>query len=115
MTVRFDLSGLDSEMPLTLAMMPVLPKHGTDVEHFDNPTLKPPVGTGPYVIAVVQPGERLILRRNPDYWAQDLPVQRGLFNSTRSRSTILVTPIRRSRRSRRDSAIFARRPTLRVG
>jgi peptide/nickel transport system substrate-binding protein len=28
----------------------------------------------------VQPGERLILRRNPDYWAQDLPVQRGLFN-----------------------------------
>ena len=70
MTVRFDLSGLDSEMPLTLAMMPVLPKHGTDVEHFDNPTLKPPVGTGPYVIADVQPGERLILRRNPDYWAQ---------------------------------------------
>ena len=56
MTVRFDLSGLDSEMPLTLAMMPVLPKHGTDVEHFDDPTLKPPVGTGPYVIAVVQPG-----------------------------------------------------------
>jgi peptide/nickel transport system substrate-binding protein len=28
----------------------------------------------------VQPGERLILRRNPDYWAQDLPVQRGMFN-----------------------------------
>src|ERR1700722_4482703 len=80
MTVRFDLSGLDSEMPLALAMMPVLPKHSTDVEHFDNPTLKPPVGTGPYVIADVQPGKRLILRRNPDYWAQDLPVQRGLFN-----------------------------------
>src|SRR6202021_2071589 len=80
MTVHFDLSGLDSEMPLTLAMMPVLPKHGTDVEHFDNPTLKPMVGTGPYVIADVQPGRRLILRRNPDYWAQDLPVQRGLFN-----------------------------------
>ena len=80
MTVRFDLSGLDSEMPLALAMMPVLPKHATDVEHFDNPTLKPPVGTGPYVIADVQPGKRLILRRNPDYWAQDLPVQRGLFN-----------------------------------
>ena len=42
--------------------------------------LKPPVGTGPYVIADVQPGRRLILRRNPDYWARDLPVQRGLFN-----------------------------------
>jgi peptide/nickel transport system substrate-binding protein len=80
MTVCFDLSGLNGEMPLALATMPVLPKHGTDVEHFDNPTLKPPVGTGPYVIADVQPGKRLILRRNPDYWAQDLPVQRRLFN-----------------------------------
>ena len=80
MTVRFDLSGLDSEMPLALAMMPVLPKHGTDVEHFDDPTHKQTVWTGPYVIADVQPGKRLILRRNPDYWAQDLPVQRGLFN-----------------------------------
>jgi peptide/nickel transport system substrate-binding protein len=80
MTVRFDLSGLDREMPLTLATMPVLPKHRTDVELFDTPTLKPPVGTGPYVIADVQPGERLLLRRNPDYWAKDLPVQRGLFN-----------------------------------
>ena len=57
-----------------------MPKHGADVEHFDSPTLKPMVGTGPYVIADVQPGRRLILRRNPDYWAQDLPVQRGLFN-----------------------------------
>ena len=62
MTVRFDLSGLDREMPLALAMMPVLPKHGMDVEHFDNPTLKPPVGTGPYIIADVQPGKRMILR-----------------------------------------------------
>ena len=80
MTVRFDLGGLDGEMPLTLAMMPVLPKHDTDVERFADPTLKPPVGTGPYVIADVRPGERLTLRRNPNYWAQDLPVQRGLFN-----------------------------------
>ena len=37
-------------------------------------------GRSPYVIADVQPGKRLILRRNPDYWSQDLPVQRGLFN-----------------------------------
>ncbi len=28
----------------------------------------------------VKPGERIILRRDPDYWAKDLPVRRGLFN-----------------------------------
>ena len=68
-------------------MMPVLPKHGTDVEHFDNPTLKPMVGTGPYVIADVQPvAGSLILRRNPDYWAQDLcPSQRGFVQFRRDR------------------------------
>ena len=80
MTVRFDLSGSDGEMPLRLATMPVLSKQATDVDRFDSPTLKPPVGTGPYVITDVQPGRRLILRRNPNYWARDLPVQRGLFN-----------------------------------
>ena len=80
MTVRFDLGGLDSEMPLALAMMPVLPKHGTDVEHFDNPTLKPPVGTGPYVIADVPAGKRLIWRDGIRNWAQDCPSNAGLFN-----------------------------------
>jgi peptide/nickel transport system substrate-binding protein len=79
-TVRFDLNGLDNELPLTLAMMPVLPEHATDAEHFDDPTLKPPVGTGPYIVADVRPGQRVILRSNPDYWAKDLPTQRGLFN-----------------------------------
>ena len=80
MTVRFDLDGQDRAMPLTLAQMPVLPKHRTDAERFDMPTLEPPIGTGPYIVAEVQPGQSLILRRNPDYWARDLPVQRGLFN-----------------------------------
>ena len=31
--------------------MPVLPKHAVDVEHFDDATLKWPVGSGPYVVA----------------------------------------------------------------
>ncbi len=28
----------------------------------------------------VKPGERLVLKRNPDYWAKDLPISRGLYN-----------------------------------
>ncbi|MGO8797912.1 MAG: extracellular solute-binding protein [Roseiarcus sp.] len=81
LTVRCDLTGAnDRELPLILAMMPVLSRAHTDAAHFDEQTLQIPVSSGPYVIAEVKPGERLVLRRNPDYWARDLPITRGLYN-----------------------------------
>ena len=81
LTVRFDLEGAnDRELPLTLALMPVLSKAHTDAEHFDDQTLQFPVASGPYVVASVKPGQSLVLKRNPNYWAKDLPIMRGLFN-----------------------------------
>ena len=81
LTVRFDLMGAnDRELPLTLAIMPVLSRASTDAEHFEDQTLKIPVASGPYRIASATPGERLVLKRDPDYWARDLPVSRGLYN-----------------------------------
>ncbi len=80
-TVRFDLAGAnDRELPLTLAIMPVLSSAHTDAEHFEDQTLQIPVASGPYRIAEVVPGQRLVLKRNPDYWARDLPVSKGLYN-----------------------------------
>ena len=80
-TVRFDLSGAnDRELPLTLAMMPVLSRAHTDAEHFEDQTLQIPVASGPYRVAEVKPGERLVLQRDPNYWARDLPIARGLYN-----------------------------------
>ena len=81
LTVRCDLTGAnDRELPMILAMMPVLSRLHTDAAHFDEQTLQIPISSGPYVVAEVKPGERLVLRRNPDYWARDLPVTRGLYN-----------------------------------
>ncbi|MCW6508970.1 extracellular solute-binding protein [Lichenifustis flavocetrariae] len=81
LTVRFDLQGLDDrEMPLTLGLMPVLSKAHTDPAHFDDTTLAPPVSSGPYTIASVEPGQKLQLRRDPNYWARDRAVRRGMFN-----------------------------------
>ncbi|MBO0732722.1 MAG: ABC transporter substrate-binding protein [Methylocapsa sp.] len=80
-TVRFDLSGVgDREMPLILALMPVLPRHKTDRSRFDDASLAIPTGSGPYVVESVTPGERLILRKDPNYWARDLPIRAGHFN-----------------------------------
>ncbi len=81
LTVRYDLAGADDrELPLNLALMPVLPKHAVDVARFDEASLAPPLGSGPYVIREVRPGELIRLERNPDYWAKDLPIHRGLYN-----------------------------------
>lgn len=83
-TVSYDLTGVnDRELPLILGLMPVLPRHATDVEHFSESTLKPPIGSGPYVVRDVEAGARLVLERDPDYWGKDLPIQRGLYNFDR--------------------------------
>ncbi len=81
LTVRYELgSGVDRELPLILALMPVLPRHKIDVAKFDDSSLEIPTGSGPYKITEVKPGERLILTRDPNYWAKDLPTRRGLYN-----------------------------------
>lgn len=85
-TVAYDLSGADDrELPLTLAIMPVLPRGHTDAEHFEDQTLQIPVGSGPYRVAEVKPGQGLVLERDPNYWAKDRPIARGLYNFDRIR------------------------------
>ena len=80
-TIRFDLAGAgDRELPLILALMPVLSRKATDSERFDQPTLSPPLGSGPYKVERVDPGRRIVYRRDPDYWGRDLPINRGLYN-----------------------------------
>jgi peptide/nickel transport system substrate-binding protein len=81
LTVRFDLAGAnDRELPLILGLMPVLPRHATDVATFEETSMSPPVGSGPYRVTAVNPGVSVTFTRNPDYWGRDLPINRGLWN-----------------------------------
>src|SRR5215475_6698114 len=81
LSVRFDLSGAnDRELPLILGLMPVLPKHAIDVATFEETSLTPIIGSGPYRVTAVKPGASVTFTRNPDYWGRDLPINRGLFN-----------------------------------
>ncbi|MBV9529525.1 MAG: ABC transporter substrate-binding protein, partial [Bradyrhizobium sp.] len=81
LTVRFDLTGAnDRELPLILGLMPILPRHATDVANFEETTMSGPIGSGPYRVTEVRPGAAVTLSRNPDYWGRDLPVNRGLYN-----------------------------------
>jgi peptide/nickel transport system substrate-binding protein len=83
-SVRFTFNEhADREFPLIIALTPIVPKHAFDKETFDQTTLKPVTGSGPYRIAEVEPGERVIFERNPDYWGKDLPAKRGFDNYDR--------------------------------
>ena len=85
-TVRFDLTGSnDRELPLILGLMPVLPKHAVDAATFEQTTLKKPIGSGPYVVAKVDPGNSVTFKRDPNYWGRALPINRGLWNFDRIR------------------------------
>lgn len=82
----FDQTG-NRELPKILGDMPVLPKHwweGNDAQgnprDITEPTLEPPLGSGPYRIASFDPGNTITWERVEDYWARDLPVMKGRFN-----------------------------------
>jgi microcin C transport system substrate-binding protein len=80
-TVRFSIRDRrDRQLPLAVARMPVVPKHYWETREFDQTTLEPPLASGPYRIAEVEPGRRIVYERVHDYWGKDLPVNVGSFN-----------------------------------
>ncbi|RIY01650.1 ABC transporter substrate-binding protein [Aureimonas flava] len=79
--VRFTFNDkADRELPLLLAGLPVLPADAFDATTIAQTTIRTPVGSGPYLVDRVEPGQRIVYRRNPDYWAKDLPTKRGIDN-----------------------------------
>lgn len=83
-SVRFTFNELsDREFPLIIAMTPIIPKHAFDKQTFDKTTLKPLIGSGPYTVDKVVPGQRIIFKRNPEYWGKDIPSKRGFDNYDR--------------------------------
>jgi peptide/nickel transport system substrate-binding protein len=80
-SVRFDLTGADDrELPLILGLMPVLARHAVKTETFENTSFESPLGSGPYTVTAVKPGDSLTFKRDPNYWGRDLPINRGLWN-----------------------------------
>ena len=81
LTVRYTFKGdLVRDLPLVVAELPVLSKAYYTQHPFDQTSLDKPLGSGPYEIADFKPGSYVSYKRRPDYWAKDLPVNRGRFN-----------------------------------
>lgn len=84
LVVRFTFSkketGYDRELPLIIARLRVLSKKALEGVDFQNTGLKPIMGSGPYRVGAVDPGRSITYERVKDYWAADLPVNRGQYN-----------------------------------
>jgi len=80
-SVRFDLTGAeDRELPLIIGLMPVLAKHAINPATFEDTSFEPLLGSGPYGVTAVKPGDTVTFKRNNNYWGRDLPINRGLWN-----------------------------------
>src|SRR5580658_1628657 len=76
--VKFTFKNGDNrELPAILSELPVLSKAYWSGKDFEKTTLDPPLGSGPYKIASVDPGKSITYQRIADYWAKDLPVNVG--------------------------------------
>jgi len=79
--VRFVFKpGSNRELPLIVGQLPVLPKHAWKDRAFDETTLDPPLGSGPYRVGRFEAGRFIEYERVDDYWGRDLPVNRGRYN-----------------------------------
>lgn len=80
-TVKFTFGeGFDRETPMIFALMPVLSKAWWTGKTFDATTLTPPLGSGPYKIAAVDPGRQIVYERVKDYWGAALLPNAGHNN-----------------------------------
>jgi microcin C transport system substrate-binding protein len=84
-TIRFDLRERTNDMLFTVGGLSVVSRKwalGPDgkPKRFDEIVTEFPITSGPYTIAKADSGRRLEFRRNPEYWARELGVRRGMFN-----------------------------------
>ena len=65
---------------LVVAGLPIFSKAYYTAHPFDQTTLDPPLGSAAYRVGRVDQGRTIAFRRVPDYWAKDLPINRGQSN-----------------------------------
>ena len=80
LTVRIVLAKPGKENMLSLFSLPVMPKAFWINHKLNEPLSSPPLSGGPYKITAWRMGQYVVYSRVKDYWAADLPVNRGRWN-----------------------------------
>ncbi len=80
LTVRFDFKNKNRELHMIIGEIPIFSKKWAGNLAFDKTGDVVPIASGPYRVEKYDRGKSIVYVRNPDYWAQDLPVRKGMFN-----------------------------------
>ncbi|HDR27156.1 extracellular solute-binding protein [Rhodovulum sp.] len=75
------------DLPQLVGGLPVFSKahYIASERDFEESSLEPLLGSGPYVLGRMDVGQSVVYQRNPDYWGADLPINRGRHNFDRIR------------------------------
>jgi microcin C transport system substrate-binding protein len=68
------------DVPLYVAGLPIFSKAYYSTRPFDETTLDIPLGSGPYKVGKFEANRFIEFERVKDWWAADLPVNRGSYN-----------------------------------
>ena len=79
-TILFHQDSGDRELPMLMGLLPILSKKSWEGKNFDESSLTPIIGSGPYVMAEVKAGESVTYKKNPNYWGKNLSFNKGLWN-----------------------------------
>ncbi|MCP3725072.1 extracellular solute-binding protein [Paraburkholderia sp. CNPSo 3272] len=87
-TIRFEFRRAERDAPLIAGDLPIFsPKWGMKPDGtrvpFDQLSNVPPIASGAYLIAERKNDKQIAYRRNPAYWAVNLPTRRGMYHFER--------------------------------
>ncbi|MBR6408920.1 MAG: ABC transporter substrate-binding protein, partial [Alphaproteobacteria bacterium] len=76
----FKENSQNKELPLILTQFKIFAKKDWENRDFAKPSLQIPLGGGPYKIKSFEAGKYIVLERDKNYWAADLPTRKGFYN-----------------------------------
>lgn len=68
------------DVPLFVAGLPIFSRAYYSVKNFEESTLEPPLGSGPYKVGRFEVGRYIEYERVKDWWGAELPARRGQNN-----------------------------------
>jgi len=80
LTIRFDFKKKNRELHLIIGEIPIFSRAWAGDKSFDTTSDIKPISSGPYVVTDYTRGKMIRYEKNPNYWAKDLPVRKGMYN-----------------------------------
>ncbi|MDH5611758.1 MAG: extracellular solute-binding protein [Gammaproteobacteria bacterium] len=79
-TVRFNFKRKNRELHMIVGEISIFSRDWLAGGDFSETDDTAPISSGPYIVDKYERGKYIRYKRNPNYWAADLPVRKGMYN-----------------------------------